>query len=157
MDLLSVTCRINTNTSITPQTHSKAAHRVNLIIHSLTAQPPQKILHYEKKNKAHGMKSKSFNSPLSQLQPECRLDSSQTISASDSTTHCVSERHLISMTTRKDMIPSQCKLNTNSASFALGGTAHTDDNTSSCTRSGARQYQQVRRAKLDKPDTDEDI
>lgn len=50
------------------------------------------------------------NSPL----PSPRLDGlfyTQTISASDSTIHCKSERHLISMTTKKDMIPSRRKLN----------------------------------------------
>lgn len=47
---------------------------------------------------------------------------SQIVCASDSTLYCA--RHLISMTTRKDMIPSRRKLNSNSASF--GSRTHKD-------------------------------
>lgn len=73
---------------------------------------------------------------LSQLLPECRLVYSPLRPLVRLTPlFIVSERHLISMTTRKDMIPSQRKLNSISASFALGdnnahGHTHTDMNCS---------------------------
>lgn len=60
-------------------------------------------------------------STLSQSQPEYRLDYSALKPLVRLTPQfIVSVRHLISMTTRRDMIPSQHKLNSKSASFAPG-------------------------------------
>lgn len=74
--------------------------------------------------------------------------STLTISASDSTIHCETERHLISMTTKKDTIPSWRKINSNSAPFVPRQRAHMDECEVSYTRTGARQSTGYRRTKF---------
>lgn len=79
------------------------------------------------------------------------LLSTQTISAPDSTIQCLSERHLISMTTRKDIIPFFPSVNWNviQLHFAIWR-RHT-----MWAACWSLTYQQVRRTVLDGADTDD--
>lgn len=77
-----------------------------------------------------------------------RRFSTPTISASDSTIHRETEGHLISMTTRKETIPSRRKSNSNWAPFVPRQRAHMDAWELFYTRTGARQSTGYGRTKL---------
>ena len=107
---LSVTWHINTNTPTIPLYPTNTqCHTYKPLIHNITSQNPTPDRKPSTWPESKRALTRLFLSGLRFVYPLRPL-----VLLSDSTVHCVSERHPISMTTIKDrMIPPQTKLNFN--------------------------------------------